>query len=362
MRIFLTGATGAIGSMHLLDLVARRYDVICLVRGNSATDRLNRLAAIVGMEIASQVNIVNGDVTQPLAGIDELTISALKGQIDIIIHHAGSIKFDRKYQNEIMATNVGGTANMLALAEIWRVKKFCYDSTAYTLNIEPRNPYEESKQIAEAMVLDWHGGQPMVWRPGIVIGRQSDGKSQGFNGYYGFFNGFFSLKVVLKQKWETEGRESCLKQGFEFDESGLLILNQPLYVDYSRESTLNLVPVDWVVKSMTDLMETARWGMAYNIVDNFPQKFAWVIERSLAILGVQGVKRLPHHNVDLVPSVFLRGVQEKINSRLERFWPYINHEPRFVSDAPTSAPVVDQALLQIILGYAMKMNFGHQRK
>lgn len=358
-RVLITGATGAIGSMHVLELVKREYKVTCLVRGNDETERFNKLSKIIGPDIASRVRIINGEITQPLAGIDQQIIADLKGKIDIIIHHAGSIKFDRKWQNEIMITNIGGTINMLALAEALSVNYFCYDSTAYALNIEPRNPYEESKKAAEKMVLDWHGGKSMVWRPSIVVGRLSDGVTHGFNGYYGFFTGFFRLKAQLAKKWSIDHNQ-CKEQGFEFNENGSLVLHQPLYIDYSRESTLNLVTVDWAVSNMTDLMESAKWNTTYNIVNSDPPKVSWVIERSFEILGIEGIKRL--HGVPTTKATgFWYDVQTSINSQLERFWAYINFELRFVSDAPTLAPIVDLLFIKIMLNYASQEKFGFKK-
>ena len=358
-RVLITGATGAIGSWHVLELLKRGYDIICLIRGGDGVGCFNRLAAIIGKDIALKVKIINGDITKPLASLDEQMINELKGKIDIIIHHAGSIKFDRKWQNEIMATNIGGTTNMLTLAEVLGVRYFCYDSTAYALNTEPRNPYEESKQIAEAIVLDWRYGKSMVWRPSIVVGRLSDGVTHGFNGYYGFFSGFLKLKEQLAKKWASDPGQ-CQEQGFEFNGNGSLVLQQPLYIDYSRESTLNLVAVDWAVASMTNLMEKAKWDTAYNIVDNNPPKVAWVIERSFEILGIEGVRRLSG-GINIESVGFWHDVQTSINSQLERFWPYINYEPRFISDVLTPAPTVDLPFITTMLNYAIENKFGYER-
>src|SRR3989339_798294 len=361
-HILLTGATGTIGSMHLLELLSRGYQVSCLIRGESEQARFDKLATTVGREVASQTKIINGEITRELAGVDPQVIAELKGRVDIVVHHAGSIKFDQKYLDEIMAANIGGTANMLALAEALEVTHFCYDSTAYVLNSEARNPYEVSKKKAEEMVLDWQFGQVMVWRPSIVVGRMTDGVTNGFNGYYGFLSGFNFLKYQLSKMWKKGNIDECQEQGFRFDELGRLILLYPLYIDYSRESTLNLVPVDWAVREMTYLMESATWGSVFNLVNVNPPKVAWAIEKSLEILGIVGVRRLPHEaspqSVQVgVPETF-RIIQERINGQIERFWHYINYEKCFDSDSITEAPPVDSAFFQTMLEYAVAQRFG----
>jgi len=359
-RVLITGATGAIGSMHILELLNRGYEVFCLIRGNSEDERLKKLAVVVGYNIAYRVRIIGGEITKPLAGVDHQVIAALKGSIDVVIHHAGSIKFDRKWQEEIMATNIMGTANMLALAEALAIKYFCYDSTAYALNLQPRNPYEESKQIAEGLVLDWQYGQSMVWRPSIVVGRSTDGVTHGFSGYYGFFSGFNYLKYQFAKQWQDD-EDGCRQTGVEFNNKTMILL-RPLYIDYSRTSTLNLIPVDWAVSTMTDLLEADNWGTAYNIVNNNPPLVAWIIERSFDILAIKGVKRLPCGEFPLPTSDLWATIQQSINSKLERFWPYINHEIPFVSDASVPAPQVDTSFLEKMLAYAVEYRFGYKQR
>lgn len=360
-HILLTGATGAIGSMHLLDLLSRGYRVSCLVRCENEDHGRKRIADIVGSEIASQVGIVKGDITQKLGGIAPDELSILKGQFTHLVHHAGSIKFDQKFLVEIEKANVGGTINMLALAEALGIHRFCYDSTAYSLNAEPRNPYEKSKHQAETQVLDWQGGEVMVWRPSIVVGCSSDGWTNGFNGYYGFFSGFYYLKSRKLARLWSKNQDQCQEQGFQYDEEGNLVFLQPLFIDYSLKSTLNLVPVDWAVASMDDLMETATWGRAYNLVNENPPKVAWIIDTSFGILGIRGVRRLPEKTQP--NSVGLQPIQEMINSQLERFWPYINHEMRFVCDAPqVKAPDINQEFLKTMLGFAMENRFSARKR
>lgn len=360
-RVLITGTTGAIGSMHLLELLRRGYQVTCLIRGNTESDRFNKLASVVGHDAASQVKIIAGEIIKPLAGVEQEVIAALRGKIDVVIHHAGSIKFDRKWQEEIVSTNVGGTANMLSLAEALEIKYFCYDSTAYALNLEPRNPYEESKRVAESLVLDWRYGHAMVWRPSIVVGRSTDGVTNGFSGYYGFFSGFSHLKYQLAKQWETD-QQSCREQGFEFDGAGTLTIFQPIYIDYSRTSTLNLIPVDWAVSVMTNCLESNKWDTSYNIVNNNPPRVAWIIERSFEILAIKGVKRLSLQELQLPVSDFWAEVQQSINSHLERFWSYINYEMAFVSDVAEPSPIVDQHFLQKMMAYAIDQKFGHKDK
>ena len=287
--VLLTGSTGAIGSMHLLELLSRGYQVACLVRAQNKDAAYGRLAQIVGEEAAGRVKIVVGDITEELGGVSGDVVSELQGSISTLVHHAGSVRFEEKYADEIIDANAGGTANMLALAEAIDVRRFCYSGTAYSIG-HSRNAYEASKKTAAQLVRKWQGGEWMVWHPSVVVGHSKTGLTIGFTGYYGFFGGFFSLKQQLRRAWENDSHDSCLKKGFSFRED-VLILDTPLCVSYSLHSTLNLVPVDWLVKAMTDLMCRGEWQHDYNITHPEPPKIAWVIGASLDILGIEGVKQ-----------------------------------------------------------------------
>jgi len=362
-RVLITGTTGAIGSWHVLELLNRGYEVICLVRGNHNHGRFEKLASVIGESLASQVRIISGEITENLAGVSTPVIESLKGNVDIIIHHAGSILFDQEYWEDIMHTNVGGTTNVLALAEVLGVPKFCYDSTAYALNTPPRNPYEESKQKAEEMVLNWDKGEVMIWRPSVVVGRASDGQTHGFNGYYGFFGGFNYLKFQLRHRW-NESQENSRKQGFEFDNDDNLVLHHNLFIDYSQESTLNLVPVDWLVKSMTDLMEKASWGRAYNLADANPKRIAWIFERTFEILGIKGVKdNIQRKNyIEDASQTILSNWQSGLDQRLLRYRCYVMEENQFSCDVVDGPPTVDEYFLRTMLNYAIGERFGHKRR
>lgn len=361
-RVLITGATGAIGSWHVSELLNRGHEVICLVRGNHSHGRFEKLAAVVGEDVASRVRIISGEIIENLAGVSSKVIEGLMGSVDIVVHHAGSISFDQEYWEDIIRANVVGTRNMLALAEVLGVSKFCYDSTIYTLNIPPRNPYEESKQQAEKAVLNWDKGEAMIWRPSVVVGRASDGQTNGFNGYYGFFSGFNHLKYQLLHRW-NESQEQSRNQGFEFDDAGNLVLKHNLFIDYSLTSTLNLVPVDWLVKSMTDLMEQASWGQVYNLADANPEHIAWIFKKTFEIIGIKGVKDNSQRAKSKVDDsqTILSNWQSGLDQRLLRYRCYVMEEKAFSCDAIGSPPPpVDEYFLRTMLDYAVKEKFGHE--
>lgn len=359
MKVLLTGVTGAIGSCHVPNLLERGHEVTCLVRGK---DPYQRVAKILGSMICGQIRVLSGDITQPLGGVNWQEIQPLK--FDCLVHHAGSVKFDKDAKAEIQEANVEGTRHMLSLAEKLEIPFFCYNSSVFALNQPHRNPYEVSKKDAEALVRQWQGGRHVILRPSIVVGDSKTGAVNNYTGYYGFFSGLSWLKHNLRKLWDKDSL-SCINQGFNFDHNDTLILEESLWLEYSSSSTLNLVPVDWLVKAITDIMEQGERGQIYNLANTCPPKVAWIVKTSLEILGIQGVKqRQLGEFVSAASSPILRQWQEHTDQRLERYLPYVTGELEFGCEALATSefsPVIDRAFLETMLKYAMSTRFGHSK-
>lgn len=354
-RFFLTGATGAVCSHHVPELLERGYEVTCLLRGEKPQERL---AEVMPADACHRVNILSGDITSPLGGVSQADIRSLRGKFDCLVHHAGSVKFDKNVADETYAANIGGTANMLSLAQELGIPRFVYNSSVYANGKEPRNPYEYSKAAAEQLVRKWANGRFLILRPSIVVGHSQTGETNSYTGYYGWFAGFSYLKHQWRKLW-NQSRSSC--QGFHFEDD-VLILDEPLWLEHSTTSTLNMVPVDWLASAMTDVIEKGQWGRAYNLADPRPPEVAWVIKESFDILGIRGVRRKAGQ-VQSPKSPVLSQAQQRIDKRLEIYLPYVTFERQFGCDALGEAPPrVDRAFLETMLQYALGTRFGHQKQ
>lgn len=355
MRILLTGATGAVGSYHVPELLKRGHEVACLVRGENPQ---KRLAEVMPVGASSQVKIIPADITFPAGGISQEDLERLKGNFDLFFHHAGSVKFEHHLAGETFAANVGGTANMLSLAEELEIPSFYYNSSVYATTRQSRNPYEASKAAAERLVHNWRNGRFMILRPSIVVGHSVTGETNSYTGYYAWFAGFSYMKYQLRKLWD-QSRSAC--QGFYFD-SERLILDEPLWLDFSTTTTLNLVPIDWLVAAMTDLIEKGEHGRAYNLANPKPPELEWIIGTSFDILGIQGVKR--REGIIQQPnSPVLFQMQQHMDRRLRIYHPYVTAEDDFGCDAlKGDPPPINRPFLETVLRYAVGTRFGHLAK
>ena len=169
MLIFITGATGFIGS-HLAErLASKGHKLRCLARETSETGGLSKLNA----------EIVTTDMNDP-AGLKK----ALEG-VDIVYHCAAMVG-EWLSKEEAGKININGTKNLLDASMAAGVKRFVHVSSLAVLGMKhhystpPEAPYNmtgdiysDTKIESEKIVMDYHRrkGLPIVIvRPGFVFG------------------------------------------------------------------------------------------------------------------------------------------------------------------------------------------------
>src|ERR1700678_174546 len=172
MKVFLTGATGFVGS-H----VARAYaDAGAELR--LLTRKTSRLAAIEGIA----ADVIVGDLRQP-----ESLRTALRG-CDALVHVAADYRLWVRDPKEMYAANVDGTRELLRIAREEGVAKVVYTSSVATMGfkadgtiVDEMTPvslaemighYKRSKFLAEqeAIAAARAGQHVMVLNPTTPIG------------------------------------------------------------------------------------------------------------------------------------------------------------------------------------------------
>jgi dihydroflavonol-4-reductase len=120
VRVFITGATGFVGS-H----VARRY-AIEGARLRLLTRKTSRLEGLEGLD----AEVVTGDLRQP-----EDLRSALTG-CDALVHVAADYRLWVRDPKEMYAANVDGTRELLRLARETGVERVVYTSSVATMGFK----------------------------------------------------------------------------------------------------------------------------------------------------------------------------------------------------------------------------------
>src|SRR5438132_13743851 len=93
--IFLTGATGAVGSELLRDLAARKGLTINVLVRRTDREPCERVKAVLGdLDVIAKLNVLEGDVCAgPSLGLEDATLRSLQRESTHIIHTAGSTSF-----------------------------------------------------------------------------------------------------------------------------------------------------------------------------------------------------------------------------------------------------------------------------
>lgn len=276
MNVFLTGATGFVGSFLAEALLRQGHRVFALVRGQP--ERVHAAVALVGGGLYGATLVpVPGDVTEPGLGLSPAWRNELRGRIDSVIHAAGCISFRPEDHDLNFATNLDGTRHVVEIIRELGWRDLWYVSTAYVCgkrggliteapipaDAEPNNGYEASKQAAERFLLG--DGVPVtVVRPSIVVGAlgsdHAPGLAPSFFGYYKFFEPFFRLKTVR---------------------SPAAPLRLPLRLLGDPNARINLVPADALAAMFLALWaRRASRGGIYHLCHPDPPRYAWLVTSS----------------------------------------------------------------------------------
>ena len=276
---FFTGFPGFLGSELIRELLPKLPDqkAMCLVQSKFmelAVQHRNQLPP----DVQRRVEFIEGDLTLPLLGLSLEFIQKHAHEITQIFHLAAVYDLNVK-EDFAKRVNVEGTKNTLAFAQhCSNLNRFQYVSTCYVSGRTPgsfletdlsknqkfNNFYEQTKYFAEVEVQKaMKAGLPCtIYRPAIVVGNSTTGETQKFDGPY------FVLQWLIRQK------------------SKIAILPTVYAHDCSaQESTLDLVPSDFVIQSIAYLSQKSETkNQTFQLADSEPLKVQAIIHEFEKVL------------------------------------------------------------------------------
>lgn len=192
--ILVTGATGILGRVIVLELLKRGFSVRATKRKNSQLEEVAKSFNYYtsnGIEYFHKIEWVDTDF-QDIDSISE----ALEGVTEVY-HCAGKVSFHPKDKTEIYKTNIEGTKNLLYACENSTVQKFLFvssisvldgvnengvmdESSDFNSKIE-HSAYAKSKHFSEMEVwrASAEGLNTIIINPAVIIGSGNWGKSSG---------------------------------------------------------------------------------------------------------------------------------------------------------------------------------------
>jgi FkbH-like protein/thioester reductase-like protein len=198
--VFLTGGTGYLGAYLMHELLAvSQARVTCLVRAATPEEGRQRIVANLRRynlwrpDLDTRIDIVLGDLGEPLFGLSEAGFAGLAARIDTIFHSGAWVNFVYPYHH-LKKVNVDATDTVLRLAiasaptpiqvhfisTLGVIMSTGYGRETPILETDPLvhaddllNGYEQSKYASDKMV--WTACQERgipcaIYRPGMVSG------------------------------------------------------------------------------------------------------------------------------------------------------------------------------------------------
>lgn len=384
--ILMTGATGFVGG-YLADRLHQLYSdvpMFLLVRGSKdqcAEERITtQIPTFRGRIVKGDIG--NGEKLGLIAG-DRDALSRYNLEV---WHIAANTKFREKERKEIFHANETGTHNVLSFAKAVGAQRLHYVSTAYIAGDRTglqdgraetayedeifvgqrfRNPYEESKYKAEHLIRDAASGSGLpttIYRMSIAVGESRNGRATAtaFSGYYTFMAAFKALRDSVSRDLTAYRPDGVEQRGDN--------LYMPVRIWGAPDATINLICIDYLCDLIVRLAAMPQSiGKTFHVVNPTPPGFGWIIETSMKVLQIEGVRILeprarPSSIHCAAPETEL---ERMINRTLAYYQDYVSGEPRFdqrnvrevLGDIPPH-PVMDEQRLRMLLQYAIANNFG----
>jgi nucleoside-diphosphate-sugar epimerase len=334
-RSLVTGVTGFVGSHLAYRLLEDGHHVTALARGGKSVSARHRVLEVLGQVAGTSENlnahldrleVLEGDISQEHLGLPDDTFNRATANTDAVWHCAASLSFTEEERDEIFRMNVGGTRHVLDLVRQTPSRRLHHVSTAYVAGTKElgteaeintgqsfRNAYEASKCDAEVLVRDAHLSNALtatVYRPSVVIGDSRTGRATHFHGVYAFVRGLFTGAARLRRKATSNGP-----------------VHLPVRVLGKTTTTLNFVPIDYVVNGMVYLANREESsGGIYHLANPYPTPNTLWLPNICRLLNVTGIELVDQSVFDAAPPTRMEAMFQK---QMAFYYMYLQGEPRF---------------------------------
>ncbi len=376
--VFLTGATGLLGTYLVRDWLKAGVNLAVLVRPTRYASARNRIETLVdhwekqlGYALPRPV-ILEGHFQDATLGLDEGASRWVAANCEAVVHNAASLTFyaEEGRNSEPWTTNLDGTRNLLDYCRKVGLRDFHQVSTAYVcgqrrgriletdvdVGQTPGNDYEASKLQSEEMVRNADFLKNVtVYRPGIIFGDSQSGYTTTYHGFY----------VPLKLVWTLIGKIAAL--GVPLDvlrdaiaQSGKRLLE---VLNLTGNERKNFVPVDWVSAATTKVfLNPELHGRTYHLT---PRNRVTVSQMQDVFqrVCIEWVAPMPTPE----DTYDWQNFEKFFFDQMGVYKAYWQDDPEFDSSNTVAAlpellcPDIDEEMLLKMSRYAVEANFGWPR-
>jgi nucleoside-diphosphate-sugar epimerase len=252
--------------------------------------------------------------------------------------------------------NVDGARHVLEVVKRTPRHRLHHVSTAYVAGMQDvglettidvgqkfRNPYEASKCQAEQLIAEARSQGtivPTVYRPSVVIGDSRSGRVTHFHGVYAFIRGLWSTLERMRRKNPSKGT-----------------IHLPLRVPGDSNSTLNFVPIDYVVNGMVEIgRRDSSIGNTYHLANPAATPNGVWLPAICRLLGADGLSFVR-------PESFVRTPPNRLETLFRKhmafYYMYLAGEPKFdchqtleaLQGTGIECPVVTEQFINKMIGW-----------
>jgi nonribosomal peptide synthetase DhbF len=259
-RIFLTGATGFVGS-HLLSMLLQETDadITCHVRAADRQSAETRLWQALDKRKLSacwderRLEVLTGNLGHPALGLDERGIRIVRDDCDAIYHCGANVEFLHHYA-ALKPANVGSVLTLLDWTANGRPKRLHYVSTLAVIDKYQSGPVSEQTDLTAWQGLP-SGYSQSKW-VGDTLARQAQAR--------GLPVSIYRLSSVTGDRVNGICNETDLIWR-------LVRLYAELGAIPDLDLLLNMTPADDVARAIVRLAGSeASWGSVYHLMNGEP--------------------------------------------------------------------------------------------
>ena len=388
--IFLTGATGYIGSSLIPKFLEHGYRIKALIRPkkeNSEDRLLQSLKRVYKnstdlSRAIKEIDILEGDIVEKNFGLSKNIIKSLSQEVTDLFHCAAAVSFNENKKDILEAHNIDGTENLMLFARSFHNVHVHYMSTAYVcgqrksiikegeLNVGQKfnNIYENIKCTAEELAQNHakrYGMKITIYRPSVIVGDSKTGENYSNYGPYGILR----IEDISIRKLRKEFE----KQNPFFQNSGAKIKNGkffiPLRVKGNNNKKLNLVTSDYALEAIFQIfISKENIGRTFHITNSNPPKVKLLKDCISELLDVDGIEFVGLSEFKKEP---MKAWEKIFDKNIRIYTPYLLiDEPKFddsntkqvVRHAKLEQPYFDKDLIMKLLEYSRVTDYGKKMK
>jgi len=329
-KIFITGATGFVGSHTCMELLRQGHKLTVLVlpqEGVSVNEKVRTAFLPLCkdesefLNLKKNVTVVQGDITEPNLGLETGESETMK-DFDEIIHLAAKLSFRESDRQSVLRSNVFGTEQVLEFAKQSKARKVSFISTAYVSGnsegvikeeLVPElsapnfdNAYEKSKFVSEHKVAKWGAENKIpvaILRPSVVISKD----------YTDDTSGFYGFAAVL-----TKARRKAM------------LLDSKVEIPCNQSATLDLISVDDVARTVAKLsvQNPSSQLEVFHLTNPQYRTVKEIFDKSLELIGLDNKVKLVDKSIGEIKSEGEK-ITREILLKLKDLLPYLFTQATF---------------------------------